>query len=794
MPGDMDPSLIQDFLTEASELIEQLDVDLVKLEHTQGQELTELLNGSFRALHTIKGAASFLSLTSITTFAHAAEDALNRLRKGDVAITPNIMDAMLQSADVVRNMIIQLGEGQNIDHGPGDLITQLHDIAKLAAHGCKTTAADAATALPKGATKMDLPPEKADLLPFMMADLDESVQKMAGALSLAGDSDARAEMAQEVAKTAADILKTADFFALDGLGAIYQVVAAVAGELANMADNQLDEMVIRLQAVCHLTQLQSAALEHALALSWPCDLLLERIGMLADGQPLDEAIVGAHDHDVTKLLQLDGVLSVSITNEKQNANVKNALQAATSESADHVSQAATQAVAQVVAQEDSQEVDITSGGENTEAVPKAQAQSQNAPQANTSKGPSLGEATIRVEVERLESLLNLVGQLVLSKNRFLALSRKLRDHESAAELNEEMTGAASDLDRLTSELQMGVMRTRMQPLAKLFDRYPRVIRDVARMTGKQINLELQGKDTEVDKSVLELLADPLVHILRNSADHGVESIEQRKSNGKTAQGTIRLVAEHQGSHVRVEISDDGKGMDRKVIGEKAVEKGLATPAQVEAMSDEEVFKFIFSAGFSTAAAVTNLSGRGVGMDVVRTNVNKMNGEVTVQSVKGKGTTVEILIPLTVAILSAMVVGVGEHLYAVPLTCIVEIVRPEAQAMHTVAGKPVMTLRESVLPLIDLHARLGEPRKSEGSRFAVVVAVGSQQAGLMVDRLIGQQEVVIKPLDDRYTSGGPFSGATIREDGDVSLILDVIQLVRQAQGSAKPERTAAEVAG
>lgn len=772
MAGDMDPSLIQDFLTEASELIEQLDAYLVKLEHTQGQELTELLNASFRALHTIKGAASFLALTAITQFAHAAEDALNRLRKGDVAITPTIMDAMLKSADVVRGMIIQLGQGQNIQAGPEKLIEQLHNIAQQTAAGSEApavtstkpelsvvTETSSQDALPVGATRMNLPPEKADLLPFMMADLDESVQKIIQVLSLSAENDSHEEIAIELARTADDILKTAEFFALQGLTAIYQVVAAVAGEIVHVPESQFDEMVVRLRAICHLTQLQSKALEQALALNWPCDLLLERVCMLADGKELDAAIVGMHEQDVIKLLQMDGVFEASAVAAEM---IEATTESSPSDAAEEVIQAAAVRTALTAA-------------EPAQAAPKNQ---------------TLSEATIRVEVDRLESLLNLVGQLVLSKNRFLALSRKLRDHASASELNEEMTGAASDLDRLTSELQMGVMRTRMQPLAKLFDRYPRVIRDVARMTGKQINLELKGKDTEVDKSVMELLADPLVHILRNSADHGVESIEKRVAAGKSPDGTIHLTAEHQGSHVRVEIRDDGKGMDRNVIGAKAVEKGLATPEQIEAMSDEDVFKFIFAAGFSTAEAVTDLSGRGVGMDVVRTNVTKMNGVVTIQSVKGKGTTVEILIPLTVAILPAMVVGVGAHLYAVPLTSIVEIVRPEARAMHTVAGKPVMTLRESVLPLIDLHARLGELPPANSARFAVVVAVGSQQAGLIVDRLIGQQEVVIKPLDDRYTSGGPFSGATIREDGDVSLILDVIQLVRQAQGPVKPERSAA----
>ena len=217
----------------------------------------------------------------------------------------------------------------------------------------------------------------------------------------------------------------------------------------------------------------------------------------------------------------------------------------------------------------------------------------------------------------------------------------------------------------------------MQPLAKLFDRYPRVIRDMARKTDKKLHLEIIGKETEVDKTVLENLSDPLVHILRNSADHGVEAPDQRVAAGKPETGVIRLSAEHQGSHVRVEITDDGKGLDRDVIGSKAVEKGLVTDDQLTSMNDDDIFGFIFAAGFSTAAQVTDLSGRGVGMDVVRTNIQKLNGTINVCSSKGEGTTIEILIPLTVAIMPAMIVGVGKHLYAVPLTTILEIVRPEA---------------------------------------------------------------------------------------------------------------------
>jgi two-component system chemotaxis sensor kinase CheA len=408
--------------------------------------------------------------------------------------------------------------------------------------------------------------------------------------------------------------------------------------------------------------------------------------------------------------------------------------------------------------------------------------------------PPVAEATIRVEISRLESLLNLVGQMVLNKNRLLGLARKLRDSSLPLALMQDIGGASNELDRLTSELQVAVMRTRMQPLNKLFERYPRVIRDMSRTLNKKINLELDGGETEVDKSVLELLADPLVHLLRNSADHGIEPPEARAAAGKPEVGTIRLSAAHQGSHVRVEIRDDGKGIDARAVTKKALEKGLTTPDKLATLSEAEIYQFIFAPGLSTSEKVTDFSGRGVGMDVVHTNVAKMNGTINVSSAPGKGTTIEVLIPLTVAIMPAMVVGVGRQAYCVPLQGIHEIVRPGAGAVHTVRGQPVLRLRNVILPLIDLRTRLANtdapPGPADG-QFAVVVGVGAQLAGLRVDRLIGQQEIVIKPLDDKTTRGGPFSGATILEDGGVSLVLDVVQLVRQASGSGRPTPNAVE---
>ena len=752
---DMDQSLLQDFLTEAGELIEQLDNDLVSLETVTGEESVELCNSCFRALHTIKGAASFLGLTAVTTFAHAAEDALNSLRKGEVSVSPNVMDVLLQSADVVRDQIESLTNGDDAADGPQQLIDTLHSIASGKSE-CSNdddetseeptnTCTDDLPGIP-----LDLPAQKADLLEFMIIDLQDYSKQLDEVFDGVSNDGKRLDAAEQLAEIADSMSKTADFFELDSLCNIVDLLTSIANTVNDCPHDLLSETITRLKAIKYLIDKQTELLDQNRALTWDLDLFIERTKQISNHQSLDNELMHNHHDDYLLLLAQDNVINPISSADEQN---------------------------NVISDDETK---------NTTANTAPSTQQKNEEKATTKKTV---EQTIRVEVNRLESLLNLVGQLVLNKNRVLALTRNLKDAETTHELNEDFVAAAGELDRLMGELQVSVMRTRMQPLAKLFDRYPRVIRDVARMTNKKINLQIEGKETEVDKSVLEQLADPLVHILRNSADHGVEFPDVRKGIGKEEVGTIKLTAEHQGSHVRVAIQDDGKGLDREIIGNKAIEKGLTTPDQLAQLSDNDVFRFIFEAGFSTAEKVSDLSGRGVGMDVVRTNINKLNGTININSTKGKGTTIEILIPLTVAIMPAMVVEIGSHLYSIPLQSILEIVRPTNDVIYSVKGQKVMRLRDTVLPLINMRDRLHESNVTKGDRFAVVVSVGGQSAGLIVDKLIGQQEIVIKPLDDNYTQGGPFSGATIQEDGDVCLILDVVQLLKHTTNQGQDKAAA-----
>ncbi len=836
MSMEFEPELMQDFLTETAELIEQLDADLVKLEDVaDAAQACDLLNGAFRALHTVKGAAGFLGLTTVTAFSHVAEDALNRLRKGEVAVTPSIMDSLLKCVDVLRSMVDGLSSRGEAGSCPDDLLSSLRDISNQAANAgkdagkaasnkagkgkksnkaAKTNSAPiaaAATGAPvapiveavaaptpvaaisgdNGEDETDaeedaasgidsniasrplvLPEQKQDLVNYMIDDLREVAGQFDKCLARANDATTRRDASADLLEVADGVAKTITFFEIDDFTPLVDAFQKGCARLAEAADAELDELMVRLCAFVRLLEEQAQALSEARVLSWPTATFVAHMELLTTGQPLPAAIAGAHGGDVERLLAIDGLIESAEAPATTDGDA--GADAVDDDAADSAADATVDPEAQASATGDDAAADDRRKGDRRTGDERRDA-------GGAGRG-NAAEATIRVEVGRLETLLNLIGQMVLTKNRTLAMNRRLRDHELPQELMEDMAATAGDLDRLTSELQMAVMRTRMQPLAKVFDRYPRVIRDMARATDKQIQLDLVGKDTEVDKSVLELLADPLVHILRNSADHGIEKPAVREAAGKDPCGTIRLVAEHQGSHVRIAVTDDGKGMDRDVLGRKAVERGLITAEALVSLSDGEVFQFIFAPGFSTAEQVTDLSGRGVGMDVVRTNVSKMGGIVNITSAKGKGSTIEILIPLTVAIMPAMVVGIGEQLYCIPLQSVVEIVRLGDGKVHQVGGQSVMRLRDKVLPLIDTRRLLREPIKKAQADFAVVVGVSGQRVALMADWLFGQQEIVVKPLDDHYAKGGPFSGATIREDGNVSLIVDLPQLVREAAGA------------
>lgn len=730
MINGLDPEILQDFLTESGELLEQLENDLVILEKDASDP--EMLNKAFRALHTIKGSASFLALTNLVTIAHAAESALNAARNRVVRVDRAMMDLLLQAIDIVKRQMQQVRGGEDLVAAPGELVSALAALGEGRQSGTPATRAPAtsvpapaAQAAPSpsasGSDTLMLPPEKAELVTYLVADAESSLTAIRGLVESIKAAPDPTKAVGGLPEQAEGLAKAVDFFGLEDLTNLCKLVAQMADALGEQMPDRAPPVV--------------ECLDNAVS------LLESQIGVLKAGRlaPIDLAALRQRLH-------------------------------AALEGEAHAAPAPSAAPALAAL-----------GSTAAPAAAPVDAKKPGAEKTSDKLAPG-GDNTIRVEVGRLETLMNLVGELVLQKNRIAALTRKLASGQDGHELGEALGLAAGGLDRVTGDIQTAVMRTRMQPLDKLFGKYPRLIRDLSSKTGKQMRLVIVGGDTEVDKSVMEELGDPLVHLLRNSADHGLELPDERTKNGKPPEGTITLRASHEGSHVQVQIHDDGRGLSRERIGKKAVERGLCTDEQFAALSDKEAWAFIFEAGFSTADKVSDLSGRGVGMDVVRTNIRKIKGTIDLFSQPGKGTSVTIHIPLTIAILPAMMVGVGKETYAIPLGNILEIVKPQPKDVYTIGEHPVMRLRDSVLPLIpatDVLEYSVEPKPA--TPFAVVLAMNEKRVGLMVSRLIGQQEVVIKPLDGVMgRKSGAVSGATVRDDGGVSLIVDVSDLMQRAE--------------
>ncbi len=384
------------------------------------------------------------------------------------------------------------------------------------------------------------------------------------------------------------------------------------------------------------------------------------------------------------------------------------------------------------------------------------------------------ESTVRVDTKVLDDIMNMVGELVLVRNRLVNMAQHRSD-------DHDLSKTISNLDVITGDLQSAVMKTRMQPVKKVFGRFPRVVRDLAHKLGKKIELRMEGEDTELDKNLVDALADPMVHMVRNCCDHGVETPKERIAAGKSENGTVLLAASQQGDHILLKISDDGQGMDPKKLREAAVRKGIMDKASADRLSDEEALNLIFAPGFSTNTVVTDISGRGVGMDVVKTNINKLNGSVRVLSEYGKGTTIEIKVPLTLAILPTLMIQISKRTFALPLTSVSEIFYLPLDSMRNVDGLNTIVIRDKAIPLFFLrqwfeHAEIDDYLGSK-AHIVLVQVSAAQQVGFVVDDLLGQEEVVIKPLDNILHKVPGLAGATVTSDGGIALILDIPGLIK-----------------
>lgn len=414
-----------------------------------------------------------------------------------------------------------------------------------------------------------------------------------------------------------------------------------------------------------------------------------------------------------------------------------------------------------------------------ETIVETKAELKSNPQAQNNNAPTGSNESLRIDVSRLETLMNLSGELVLGRNRLLQLSNTLDTEIANKDSYRNLLEAATQIDFVTSEIQTAVMKMRMVPVGKLFQKAQRIVRDLSKESGKFINLIIRGEETEIDKSIVEELNDPLVHMIRNSCDHGVEIPEVRENNGKNKVGNIILEAEHHGNHIIITISDDGAGMDVEKLKNKAVEKGLMTREHADLMSDNEALKIIFLPGFSTAAKVTGVSGRGVGMDVVRTNIEKLRGMIDIESNVGVGSKFFIKLPLTLAIIQGLLINVQNEIYAIPLSAVDEVVSIELESVKTINNREVIKIRDNVYPIVRLNEKLKCENQTTDltDKYVVIVGIGYDKVGLVVDNLLGQEEIVIKSLGEYLGNIIGMAGATIRGDGKVIMILDIETLIR-----------------
>lgn len=607
--------ILSEFLVETEEMIELLDQRFISLESDPTNRA--MLDEIFRAMHSMKGSGGFLGFTRLVDVAHRAENILNKLRQGEMAVTPTVINVVLEAVDVVKLLVADIRESGTDTHVEVVAIS---------------------------------------------AKLDNI---------LAGQGPAQTETAVPPAATA-------------------DVPVHTEPTPNTPPPSKLGEILI---------QEGSASKEQ----------VLEALEQQDRKLPLGEILVQS------------GVIT--------ERALESALQ---------------------------KQAKPTKAGED--------------------------DQTIRVETSRLDSVMNLVGELVLGRNRLMKLGGGLEQSYENEPLVRGLTETLAQLNLVTTDLQLAVMKTRMLPIRKVLAKFPRMVRDLSQKLNKQVRLELHGEETELDKSVADEVGDPLVHIVRNAIDHGIELPAERQASGKALEGLVRIAASQEGNSIVIRIQDDGKGLQTDRIKAKALSRGIVSEAELASMDPRDILNMVFLPGFSTADKVTDVSGRGVGMDVVRTNIRRINGSVEIDSQVGKGSVITIKLPLTIAIIQALLVEVEQATFAIPLGSVIEAVKITKDDIKTINGREVLTLRERVLPLLRLSEEFEIPRDTTCDKFyVVVVGMGERHVGVIVDRLRSQEEVVIKSMGDYLSDIKGVAGATITGEGKVVLILDIPELVQSLRG-------------
>jgi two-component system chemotaxis sensor kinase CheA len=717
MAIDLDDEILQDFLIEAGEILEQLNGQLVDLE--QSPEDYDLLNTIFRGFHTIKGGGSFLALTNLVEVCHQAEDVFNLLRNRELVLDSAMMDAFLRVLDEVNKMFDEVRHG--IDPTPADsaLLQSLIDmqISDLNSEVNDDDSSKVEEELDHNDEESDLTAENA-ARDFVASDGEITDEEFENLLdSLQQDKESKSEPKKESKPKEAESKKKSK---------------------SNNSDEISDEEFEALLDSLHGPSTGSK--ESADKVS---SIKKEKKEAPTIAKPKSKADDISDDEFESLLDDLHGKgKGPKVTKDQQIIN---------SEKNELAKNSAVVKALGVVAAESVDKSKLV-------AKPKVMQ----------------GETTVRVDTARLDEIMNLVGELVLARNRLNTLKGSFED--------ERVHKAISNLDVVTGDLQTAVMKTRMQPIKKVFGRFPRVVRDMARNLNKEISLEMKGEETDLDKNLVEALADPLVHLVRNSVDHGIEAPDVREAAGKGREGTVILAAQQEGDHILLSISDDGAGMDPEILRSKVVEKGLMDAETASRLDNKGCFDLIFMPGLSTKKEITDVSGRGVGMDVVKTKITQLNGMIDIDSTLGKGTTLTIKVPLTLAILPTLMVQLGARKFALPLSNVSEIFKISSKKMSVVDGRQVVLNRGKAPSIFYLRnwllndADVTEFDLKESQ--VIMVQIANAQVGLVVDHVIGQEEVVIKPLGAMLHGLPGIAGSTITGDGNIAIILDVQGLIKR----------------
>ncbi|KPM00717.1 chemotaxis protein CheA [Vibrio splendidus] len=725
MSYDLDEDILQDFLVEAGEILELLSEQLVELENNPDDK--DLLNAIFRGFHTVKGGAGFLALTELVDTCHGAENVFDILRNGQRSVTSGLMDTMLQALDTVNVQFQAVQDQEPLVPADQALLDELHRL-------CKPQSTDEAAPVEAPAPVITEPVFEAPAEPIV-----ESASISASSVDDISEDEFERLLDELHGKGGSP---TASSVPTPPPAPVAPQPVAESGDIT---DDEFEKLLDELHGAGKSpTAVGSLPPPPPAPSSAP-------VSAMSEGDDL------MSDEEFEKLLdQLHG---------SGNGPTIEELDAATKP-------AAAKPIAPVPA---------------PQAAPKPQPSApvavKEAPAKAEVKAPAKkqqADATVRVDTSTLDTIMNMVGELVLVRNRLVSLGLNSND--------EEMAKAVSNLDVVTADLQGAVMKTRMQPIKKVFGRFPRVVRDLARSLKKDIVLEMRGEETDLDKNLVEALADPLIHLVRNSVDHGIEMPEARIAAGKSQTGKVILSASQEGDHIELAIVDDGGGMDPDKLRAIAVKRGLMDEDAASRLSNKECFNLIFAPGFSSKEQISDISGRGVGMDVVKTAINTLNGSIDIDSEMGQGTKITIKVPLTLAILPTLMVGVAGHPFALPLASVNEIFHLDLSRTNVVDGQLTIIVRDKSIPLFYLQnwlapkAGIVESRKGHG--HVVIVQLGSQRVGFVVDTLIGQEEVVIKPLDKLLQGTPGMAGATITSDGHIALILDVPDLLKQYAAASR----------